>query len=143
VGNFESSEESDSMSTDEIPLLDTILPAWQRKEMVIALLHTGCDTCTQVRHRLEKREAILGDPEVFVLLLDDRAPAEVQEKLRAAANASKDQAFIALGNRFLERYAVLDAHSMPADELLDETREWVEVMAQRCAECSLDGAEYR
>jgi hypothetical protein len=80
---------------------------------------------------------------VFVLALDSNAPGGDQRRLREAAEAPESQAFILLGNRFLELYAVLDAHSKPADPLLKDTRDWVEVMAQRCAECSLDGAEYR
>src|SRR4051812_28682569 len=106
------------MSAKEVPLLDSVLPAWQRREMVVSLLHADCERCAQVRERLEKREGILGDPEVFVLLLDATAPGDDQRRLREAAGVDEDQALIVLGNRFLELYKVLDAHSESVDGLL-------------------------
>ncbi len=131
------------MSTPEVPLIEAIRPAWQHKEMVIALLHAGCERCDAIRAHLLRREGMLGDPEVLVLALDDTAPEDVQAPLRAAAGLPGGSAFLLLGNRFLELYSVVEAHSMPADDVLEETVTWVDVMQQRCAECSLDGAEYR
>ncbi len=131
------------MSPNEVPLIEEILPAWQRKEMVIALLHSRCVHCEAVRSHLIRREGLLGDPEVLVLALDDSAPDSVQTPLRRAAGLPKGDAFLLFGNRFLELYAVLDAHSMPVPELLQETLSWLDLMQKRCAECSLDGAEYR
>jgi hypothetical protein len=130
-------------NANEVPLLEEIRPAWQRKEMVIALLHARCEHCDAVRAHLARREGLLGDPEVLVLALDDTAPQAVQAPLRRAAGLPDGCAFVVLGNRFLELYAVIEAHSMPVADLMSETLSWVDVMQQRCAECSLDGAEYR
>jgi hypothetical protein len=127
----------------EVPLNAVTRPAWQRKEQVIAVLHPHCPQCDLVRHRLGFHPGPLGDPEVSVQVLDARPPTDATADFRRAAGQAEDSAFVLLGNRFLELYAVLEPHQMPAEDLEKDVIAWVEVMAQRCAECSLDGAEYR
>lgn len=111
--------------------------AWQRKDMVIFLLHGDCPGCAQVAARLRSPPPELRDPELAVMtLLDSEQDAALMTRLRQVAGASGDRALVLIADRFLELFAALEVHGPSADQLLEDAAAWADAVQRQCGECS-------
>jgi len=125
------------------------LDAWQRREMLVALLHPGCDVCQALHRTLaarapewRKEEVDVfsvvrpGQPEAPVppgALVD--ADGRVTRTLSEALGLKPDAAVLAVGNRFSRLYAVVDLHAGPTAAVLKEAQEWLQLAQYQCGEC--------
>jgi peroxiredoxin len=119
------------------------LPVWQRREVLLAVLHGArCPPCTALLAQLTARAAALRDDEVEVLcVLPEGARREgalsdptgrTVHTLLAALGAQDGEARLAVASRFGALYAALDAH---ADGALVQALEWVDLAQRQCGEC--------
>lgn len=125
------------------------LDAWQRREMLVALLHPGCDVCQALHRSLVDRTPELHRDEVDVFavvrpgapeapvppgaLVD--AEGRVTRTLSEALHLAPDAAVLAVANRFSKLYAVVDLHSGPTAAVLKEAMEWLQLAQLQCGEC--------
>jgi hypothetical protein len=142
----------------EVPLFQLPVPegaprgtrdAWQRRDMLVALLHPGCDICHAL-HRLLMARAPgwrQEELEVFSVVPPGR-PGEplppgalqdpeggVSRELAQALGASPGAAVLGVANRFGLLYAALDIHGGPTEAVLREALEWVDLAQRQCGEC--------
>ncbi len=112
---------------------------WQRKEMLVALLHgEACARCRELRELLaagedEWRRQGLGL--VLVELAPEGEEAPVSVRLARAFGVRVGEASLGVVDRFGEVYASLEAHARPAREVLTEALEWVDFIQRQCPEC--------
>ena len=122
------------------------LDAWQRREMLVALLHPGCDVCQALHRTLAARAPELSRDEVeFLSVVRPGGPVlpgalvdtegRVARSLSEALGLKPDAAVLAVGNRFSKLYAVVDVHSKPMAAVLDEALEWLRLAQLQCGEC--------
>ncbi|WP_044192679.1 hypothetical protein [Hyalangium minutum] len=142
----------------EVPLFQLPVPggpprgtldAWQRRDMLVAVLHPGCDICHALHRMLMARapgwrsEEIevfsvvppgrLGEPLPPGALQDSEG--RVSQELMKELGASPGGAVLAVANRFGTLYAVLDIHSGPTEAVLKEALEWLDLAQRQCGEC--------
>lgn len=119
------------------------LPAWQRREVLLAVLHgEGCEPCGRLSAGLQARAEALARDEVQVLVVVPegarlvgalRDPTgRVVHALLAALGARDGEARLAVANRFGQLYAALDAH---AEGVLEEGLGWLDLAQRQCGEC--------
>jgi hypothetical protein len=124
--------------------------AWQRREMVVALLHANCEDCQGLQRevlargpgwRREEVEAFSvvmpgrpGEPLLPGALWD--AEGAVAWRLAETCGRVPGTALVAVANRFGELYGVVDVHGRPLAQVLSETLEWVDLAQRQCGECS-------
>ncbi|WP_146209720.1 hypothetical protein [Vitiosangium sp. GDMCC 1.1324] len=124
--------------------------AWQRREMLVALLHANCDACQGLHRELRARapgwrqeevEAISvvmpgrpGEPLLPGALADPEGT--VTWKLAERFGRVPGTAVLAVASRFGELYRVLDVHGRPTEEVLGEALEWLDLAQRQCGECS-------
>jgi hypothetical protein len=125
------------------------LDCWQRRDMVIALLHSvRCDRCREVQSLFLANEERWRAEEAAVLTVAlTEAPAEALwatalvdpagEVVRNLPSSplKADQARVLVVNRFAEVYACLDAHGSSAAAVLEEVKEWMDFVQRQCGEC--------
>ncbi|MBX5481249.1 MAG: hypothetical protein IRZ16_05275 [Myxococcaceae bacterium] len=128
------------MPRAEIPLIDgPVRAAWQRRDLVIGLLHDErCPPCAAARRLLRTRAGLPDDPELALAVFTRGAPedAHVVERLGRAAQLPDDVAAILIADRFLELYATLDVHAIAPEALGQEVGAWAEAVLLQCGECS-------
>jgi hypothetical protein len=119
------------------------LPVWQRREVLLAVLHgEPCAACVRLQAQLAARERSLREDEVEVLCvvpggtrlegaLSDPTGRTVHGLLEALG-ARAGEARLAVASRFAKLYAVMDAH---ADGALGEALGWVDLAQRQCGEC--------
>jgi hypothetical protein len=125
------------------------LDAWQRHDMLVALLHPGCDVCQALHRALLARapEWRREEMEVFSVVPPGR-PGEpvppgaledtegrVSGELARALGAAPGAARLAVANRFGKLYAAVDIHSGPTEAVLREALEWMDLAQRQCGEC--------
>jgi hypothetical protein len=91
--------------------------------MVVARLHEECATCAALEKEL--RGAIARVPEAGLSAVRH----ERAERLDAALG--RTGAYLAIANRFLQLYEVLDAHGARPDQILG----WLEFVQKSGGEC--------
>lgn len=123
------------------------LDAWQRRDMLVALLHPGCDVCQALHRVLDSRAPGWRKEEVelFSIVRPGSAPVppgalvdadgRVTRELSGALELPPDAAVLAVANRFSRLYAVLDIHSGPTAVVLKEALEWLQLAQLQCGEC--------
>ena len=125
--------------------------AWQRREMVVALLHANCEDCQRLHAELEalapgwhqeEVEAFTvmmpgqpGEPVLPGALKDDEQ-GTVTWKLSECFARVPGTAVVAVANRFGELYGVVDVHGQPTAQVLAEALEWLDLAQRQCGECS-------
>jgi hypothetical protein len=124
--------------------------AWQRREMLVALLHANCEGCQALHRELQARGPGWHREEValFTVMMPGR-PGEpllpgalkdtegtVAWKLAEAYGRVPGTATLAVANRFGELYGVVDVHGRPTAEVLTEALEWLDLAQRQCGECS-------
>lgn len=123
------------------------LDAWQRRDMLVALLHPGCDVCQALHRVLDsmapgwRKEEV----ELFSIVRPGSAPVppgaladadgHVTQVLSEALELKPDAAVLAVANRFSKLYAVLDIHSGSTAAVLKEALEWLQLAQLQCGEC--------
>jgi hypothetical protein len=142
----------------EVPLFQLPVPggsprgtldAWQRRDMLVALLHPGCDICHALHRSLLARAPQLRQEEIELLsvvpsgqpgeplppgTLED-AEGRVSRELAQALGASPGSARLGVANRFGKLYAALDIHGGATDAVLREALEWMDLAQRQCGEC--------
>ncbi len=124
----------------EIPLGPLTQPTWQRRDLVLALLHEegACARCDEVAQALAPQRLPKGpltDHELAVRVV--RGPSGMG--LRDAVGAKAEAAVAIVSDRFLELFAVLDAHGQkgaPVSDFVGELEGWADAVARQCGECS-------
>lgn len=125
--------------------------AWQRRDMLVTVLHANCDACQGLHRELRARAPALHREEVEVLtvmmpgppgapplpgaLRDDEA-GTVTWKLAECFERVPGTAVLAVANRFGELYGVVDVHGRPTARVLGEALEWLDLAQRQCGECS-------
>ncbi len=124
--------------------------AWQRREMLVTLLHTNCDACQALHRELVARAPGWSreDLEVFMVVMPGR-PGEpllpgalvdregrVTRKLAECFGRVPGTAVLAVANRYGELFQVLDVHARPPEEVLTDALEWWDFAQRQCGECS-------
>jgi hypothetical protein len=125
------------------------LDAWQRRDMLVALLHSGCDICQALHRTLSARAAEWRREEIEAITvvpagrpgeplppgaLEDRE-GQVAPELARALGVSPGEARLAVANRFGKLYAVVDIHGRPTEAVLREALEWMDLAQRQCGEC--------
>jgi hypothetical protein len=124
--------------------------AWQRREMLVALLHANCDGCQALHRELQARVPGWHREEValFTVMMPGRSgepllPGALEDtegtvawKLAEAYGRVPGTATLAVANRFGELYGVVDVHGRPTAEVLTEALEWLDLAQRQCGECS-------
>lgn len=142
----------------EVPLFQLPVPggqprgtldAWQRRDMLVALLHPGCDICHALHRVLQARAPRWQQEEIEVFsVVPPGQPGEplppgalgdsegrVSRELAQALGAAPGEARLAVANRFGMLYAVLDIHGVPTEAVLHEALEWMDLAQRQCGEC--------
>jgi hypothetical protein len=142
----------------EVPLFQLPVPgghprgtldAWQRHDMLVALLHPGCDICQALHRTLQVRAPRWSQEEIDVVSVVPRGrPGEllppgaledvegrISRELAEALGASPLESRLAVANRFGMLYAVLDIHGGPTEAVLYEALEWMDLAQRQCGEC--------
>ncbi|HEX8820111.1 MAG TPA: hypothetical protein VF794_09320 [Archangium sp.] len=125
--------------------------AWQRREMLVALLHANCDGCQALHRELQARapgwrrdevELISvmmpgrpGEPLLPGALRDD-PEGTVAWRLAEVSGRVPGTATLSVANRFGEFYGVVDVHGRSTSEVLAEALAWVDLAQRQCGECS-------
>ena len=124
---------------EEIPLEPLTQPTWQRRDLVLVLLHdegacARCDAVASVLAGAKLPKGPLTDPELSVRVVRGGAG----NGIRHAVRASDDAAIAVVADRFLELFAVLDAHGdgAPVEDFVRELEGWADAVARQCGECS-------
>jgi hypothetical protein len=100
---------------------------WQRRDMIVARLHGGCAGCEALDRSLRAKLPRLSEVGLVVV------PPELGAPLDAACE--RTGAYVAIANRFLLLYAVVDAHGASAPERAEEIAGWLEYAQKSCGEC--------
>jgi hypothetical protein len=120
------------------------LAAWQRRDMLVALLHPGCDVCHALHRSLQEHAPGLRtqEAEVMTVVPQGRDPAPPGALVDAEGRASRAlaEAFggegrLGVASRFGGLYAVVDIHSGATRRVLDEALEWLDLAQRQCGEC--------
>ncbi|MBN1208392.1 MAG: hypothetical protein JXB05_26260 [Myxococcaceae bacterium] len=142
----------------EVPLFQLPVPgehprgtldAWQRRDMLVALMHPGCDICQALHRALMARAPRWRSEEIEVFsVVPPGQPEEplplgalqdsegrISRELAQALGASPEAALLAVANRFGKLYAVLNIHGGPTEEVLREALEWMDLAQRQCGEC--------
>jgi hypothetical protein len=118
--------------------------AWQRREMLVALLHANCEACQRLhRELLAHRDEV----EVFTVMIPGRAgepvlpgalrdsEGTVTRKLAETLGSVPGTATLVVANRFGELYGHVAVHGRPTSEVLAEALEWLDLAQRQCGEC--------
>lgn len=128
----------------DLPLIEGVTrPAWQRRDVVVALLHRQCPRCAELRIALADPPGSLRelrDPELSVIVLD-REDEGASRTLARAAEVRDGEAAVIVADRFSKIFAVMDPHSLPPGDFLADLAAWVDAVQRQCGECSRQGAE--
>ncbi|NMO22129.1 hypothetical protein HPC49_36155 [Pyxidicoccus fallax] len=122
------------------------LDAWQRRDMLVALLHPGCDVCQALHRILQERAPGLRTGEAEVMAVVPQGAAGVQvppgalvdvegRVSRSLAEAFGGEGRLGIASRFGGLYAAVDIHSGPTQRVLDEALEWLDLAQRQCGEC--------
>jgi hypothetical protein len=124
--------------------------AWQRREMVVALLHANCDACQRLHRELRARapEWHRDEVELFTVMMPGR-PGEpllpgalrdpegtVTWRLAETFGCVPGTAMLAVASRFGELYGRVAVHGQPPSEVLAEALEGLDLAQRQCGECS-------
>lgn len=122
------------------------LGAWQRRDMLVALLHPGCDVCQALHRALQERAPDLRtqEAEVISVVPQGRAGGPVPpgalvdaegRAARALADVLGGEGRLGVASRFGGLYASVDLHSGAPQRVLDEALEWLDLAQRQCGEC--------
>lgn len=119
--------------------------AWQRREVLLALLHgPDCVTCEHLLEHLQARSRALEEQDVHVVALEPiaregvlgdtcgRVAARVAEVLGEPPGPAR----LVVATRYLRIAAVFDVHAGPPEALLTEVLEAMRLAQTQCEECS-------
>lgn len=110
---------------------------WQRREMLVALLHTGCGPCTLLRSGLAARGADLRARDAAELALEVDGAGPERERSGAVARSlglDPGAAVLIVADRYGEAFASLPIHGADAGAVLDEAESWLDHIQQQCPE---------
>jgi hypothetical protein len=124
--------------------------AWQRRDMLVALLHANCDACQGLHRELRARAPAWRQEEVeaFTVMMPGQSgepllPGALKDpegtvtwKLAESFGRVPGTAVLAVASRFGELYRVLDVHGRPTAQVLGEALEWLDLAQRQCGECS-------
>lgn len=116
------------------------MAAWQRKEMLVALLHPGCERCAMMRAELEDLSSAVSGEELEVVLVTIGDPLEdpegsVSSQLSNAACSLPQEARLILADRFARLYASVEVHGPRLAQALAEALGWIQFIQSQCEEC--------
>jgi hypothetical protein len=108
---------------------------WQRREMVVALIHADCPPCAGLRARLAARTDSLAARGTGGIALEvDGRDAELARDVVRSLELDPRAACAVVADRYGEAFAAVPVHGASADEVLDEVEAWVEHIQQQCPE---------
>jgi len=125
------------------------LDAWQRRDMVIALLHgSDCQRCREFLAGAAARAGAWWSEEIAFFAVQ-RAPSHPSvaryvlldpdgarwAQVSRVAGVGGNRAAVVIANRFGELCAALDPHSADAGEMLAEVESWLDLAQRQCGEC--------
>ncbi|MCP3142622.1 thioredoxin domain-containing protein [Pyxidicoccus xibeiensis] len=122
------------------------LDAWQRRDMLVALLHPGCDVCQALHRALQERAPGLRKEEAEVMTVvppgregvpvPPGALVDVEGRVSyALAEVFGGQGRLGVASRFGGLYAAVDLHSGTPQRVLDEALAWLDLAQRQCGEC--------
>ena len=122
------------------------LDAWQRRDMLVALLHPGCDVCQALHRVLQERAPRLRTEEAEVMVVVPQRGAgvpvppdalvDVEGRVsRSLAEVFGGEGRLGIASRFGGLYAAVDIHSGSTQRVLDEALEWLDLVQRQCGEC--------
>lgn len=109
---------------------------WQRREMVVALVHAACAACDRFRERLASRDPVLrarGAGQV-ALELDGAGFRELAQRVVDTLGLEPGVAFAVVADRYGEALVALPVHGADADGVLGEIEAWLDHIQQQCPE---------
>jgi hypothetical protein len=108
---------------------------WQRREMVVALVHAACATCERFRERLASRDPDLRARQAAQVALEvDGSAPDLALRVAGALGLEAGAAFAVVGDRYGEAFAALPIHGQEADGVLGEIESWLDHIQQQCPE---------
>ncbi|HEX8439978.1 hypothetical protein [Archangium sp.] len=124
--------------------------AWQRREMLVALLHANCDACQGLHRELLAHVPAWHRDEValFTVMMPGRGgepplPGALRDpegavtwRLAEAFGCVPGTAMLAVASRFGELYGRVAVHGRRPCEVLAEALEGLDLAQRQCGECS-------
>jgi hypothetical protein len=123
---------------------------WQRKDMLLALLHPGgCPQCHRLLALLQERRGELEEQDIALVALAPGRMDDVREGVLLDTGATvasavarvlgedADTARLVVATRYLRLTAAFDVHSMDPESLLSEVLEAMWLAQVQCEDCSL------
>jgi hypothetical protein len=109
---------------------------WQRREMVVAMVHAACAPCDRLRERLASRDRDLRAREAgqVALELDGSGLPELAKRVAVSLDLEPGVAFAVVADRYGEAFAALPVHGADADGVLGEIEAWLDHLQQQCPE---------
>jgi hypothetical protein len=109
---------------------------WQRREMVVALVHAACPTCERFRNLLASRDSALGERDAGQVALEmgGSASPELPQRVVDALGLEPGVAFAIVADRYGETFAALPVHDGDAGAVFGEIEAWLDHIQQQCPE---------
>lgn len=106
---------------------------WQRREMVVALIHAACATCEQLRRRLASRDPALRarDAGQVALELHGSGSPGLAQRVLDSLGLEPGVAFAVVADRYGEAFAAVPVHGAEADAVLAEIEAWLDHIQQQ------------
>jgi len=123
---------------------------WQRREMLIALVHPdGCEPCRKMLETVKSRLAQIHHDEIEVVVVSMKGEPQHVEGLKVLSDREgrieaalaehggfqKGQARVLAADRFGRLYGSEDVHSGDPESVLTSALDWIEFAQSRCEEC--------
>jgi hypothetical protein len=109
---------------------------WQRREMVVALLHATCVICDRLRERLASHSGALREREAeqVTLSMDGSIGRDLAPRVAHALGLEQGVAFAVVADRYGEAFAAVPVHGADTDAVLSEIDAWLDHIQQQCPE---------
>lgn len=123
---------------------------WQRKDMLLALVHPeGCEPCHRMLAQLKERAGELHASEIELVVVTMRGEPQHLEGLRVLSDREgrieqalaehgsfrPGEARLLAADRFSRLYGSEDIHAGDPESVLVSALDWLEFAQSRCEEC--------
>jgi hypothetical protein len=122
---------------DETERAEAAAAWWQRREIIVALVHARCSECTLLRSRLASRGPLLRARGAAHAVLEMDGPGvgpELASQVARSLDVRQGVALVVVADRYGEPFAALPVHGSQADVVLDEAEAWIDHIQQQCPE---------
>jgi hypothetical protein len=109
---------------------------WQRREMVVALVHAACAICDRFREQLASRSRALRAREAgqVALQLDGSIRRDLAPRVADALGLEPGVAFAVVADRYGEAFAAVPVHGGDTGAVLEDIEAWLDHIQQQCPE---------